>query len=282
MLSLSYQVTATEPTTSTPVEIELMDFSLGGFSCHLRDGVLTATPETQFTSAQDARQTLLPHLRAWQVWSLAGHGVAIEIRFTSAEISGGATEAVPQASSMEIIAHRPRPAKPTVNPPPPGLGGIHGGTFHATLRWQEVLESKESTSAGAYGVLTVLEHMYGGRTGVAKALVVSERLLSELGRLVSLGDTRSGRKVGGRPSEQRSLTNAEERSVERLIGALLYRSLVVEVGGQLGARLTAKEFPLDTFALTTEQTVTLGLRFVTTPAPTAGNLGPAARRPLAE
>lgn len=268
VLSLSYLIAATEPTTSTPVEAEPMDFQLGGFKCHLEEGVLTAAPEGSFPSVEAARQAFTPLLRAWQVWSLAGHGVAFEATYQSAELSGGLAEGPSPAVSLELVMGRPRPAIPTLKSPPSELRGLRRrDAFDATRRWQEVLEGSESASAGAYGVLTVLEHMYEGRAGVAKTLQVSNRLLDELGRLISTGDARYGRKVASDPSRHRALTNIEERWIEGLIPHLLYRSLVIEVGGHIppDKKLTAKEYPLGRFVMTVDQTASATARWLSAP-----------------
>jgi hypothetical protein len=268
VLSLSYLIAATEPTTSTPVELEQMDFDLGGFRCRLSDGVLTAMPDDSFGTVQAARQAFTPTLRAWQVWSLAGYGVAFDASFQSAELSGGGSEGPSPAVSLEIVMGRPRPANPALKSPPPGLRGLRRReAFDATRRWQEVLEGNESTSAGAYGVMTALEYMYKDRPGVADTLQVSMGLLNELGKLISIGDTRSGRKVAKDPSRHRALTNIEERWIEGLIPRLLYRCFVIETGGHIPGegRLTAKEYPFKRFVMTVDQTAKVSGRWLAAP-----------------
>jgi hypothetical protein len=143
------------------------------------------------------------------------------------------------------------------------VGGAAGKTFDAVLRWRELQDGSVSTSVGAYGIITVLEHIYGGRDGMAKALKVSKPLLGQLGKLTSTGDTRTGRKVGTKPSEQRPLTNGEERWIEGLVRQLIYRSLAIEVGGKVNSNLTKGEYSLDT----TKIRMTLGQSANTSNAP---------------
>lgn len=244
--SMTYRIEATVPVTGASVSYQPMDFSLGPFQCHLEDETLTVTPDEMLGSVIAAIQEFRPFLQAWQSWSLLNNGVALDATYQSAELFGGETEGPLPAVSAKIVMGRQHPSDPRLLAPPEGLGMAPGATFDAVLRWREVLEGGVSTSVGAYGIVTVLEHIYGGRRGVSQALKVSSVLLSQLGKLTSTGDTRSGRKVGKSASEQRPLTNGEERWIEGLIVHLIYRSLAVEVGGTINEPLTTKEYSLDT------------------------------------
>jgi hypothetical protein len=88
---LRFNVVATEPTTQSPVQSELLEFPLGGFSCRLEEGVLTAVPDNPYSSLQAAREAITPFLRSWQVWSLTAKGVALDVTFISA-VRGTMTE----------------------------------------------------------------------------------------------------------------------------------------------------------------------------------------------
>ena len=103
--ALRYSVVATEPTTQSPAACDFMEFSLGGFSCRLVDGSLTAVPEEYFSSVQAAREAIAPFLRAWQVWSQTFKGVALALKFESAD-RDSKTEQL-QASRVELVLDRP-------------------------------------------------------------------------------------------------------------------------------------------------------------------------------
>ncbi len=253
--ALRFRVHAVEPTTGTPVPAPSLEFTLGGFSCHLDEGVLIARPAESFSSVQAALQTIRPYLRAWQVWSQTADGVSLDIGFTSAD-RGSTIEGPPPASHLVMTLSRPRPKDPKLQPPPPGIGGASEVIADAARRWREVLEGGESTAAGAFAILTVLEHVHNGRAGVAEALPVDRRLLDQLGRLTATGDTRSGRKVAKSPADRRPLTNKELRWIEGLINRLLLCALAVDVGGSVGAPLTFADYSLDTYHFTVDQEAT--------------------------
>ncbi len=258
--ALRFRVDALEPTTRTPVPTLPMEFTVGGFSCHLDEGVLIARPAQSFSSVQAALQTIRPYLRAWQVWSQTADGVSLDIGFASAD-RGSDIEGPPPASQFVMTLNRPRPKAPKLQPPPSGIGGASEVIDDAARRWREVLEGGESTAAGAFAILTVLEHVYNGRPGVAGSLQVERRLLNELGRLTATGDTRSGRKVAKFPADRRPLTNKELRWIEGLINRLLLRALAVDVGGSVRAPLTFANYSLDTYHFNVDQEATAQIEF---------------------
>ena len=167
-----------------------MAFTLGGFSCDLEEGLLTAHPGEYFSSVLAAIQTITPHLSAWEVWSQTANGVVLDVDFVSAD-RGSSTEVPRMGSCIILRAGRARHKDPRLQPPPVRLGGASEAITNAARRWREVLENRETTAAGAYGVFTVLEWMYNGRDGVATKLQVSPSLLSQLGRLTATATRRS-------------------------------------------------------------------------------------------
>jgi hypothetical protein len=238
---LVYEVQGIDPTSSAPVPPVDMEFELGPFTCTLGDGMLTAKTTEAFPSAGDARDALAPYLRTWRVWSLLSNNVVIDVAFQSASDSLVERPRPAVSARLDVVGDKRARRKPSFISPPMGIGRVSEGIDDATQRWVEVLAGRESMPAGAFGVLEVLQYMYGGRKGVAQRLMVSERLLDELGRLVSTGNTRFGRKVGKAEAERRQLTNIEMRWVESLVEHLLARSLTVEVGNTIPKQLTVAD-----------------------------------------
>lgn len=260
--ALRFRTIATEPTTGTAVAENPMDFKLGGFACHFDDRLLTAVPVEPFSSVQAARQAIRPYLRSWVAWLQIVKGVALDLSFVSAD-RGSDTEG-PTASRVVMVIGRPRPKDPKLEPPPAGIEGTSEVIADLIRRWREVLEGGESTPAGAYHVLSVLEHLHDGRDGVARTLRVSKRLLEQLGRLTAIGNARSGRKMGGSLAEQRPLAATELNWIEGLIDLLLVRVFVIDVGGSINKALTAADYSLDTatYHMSVGQTTKAAVRFL--------------------
>jgi len=260
--ALRFRTIATEPTTRTTVPESAMDFKLGGFACHFDDGLLTAAPAEPFSSVQAARQAIRPYLRSWVAWLQTVRGVALDLSFVSAD--RGADTAGPTASRAVVVIGRARPEDPKLEAPPAGIAGTSEVIADLISRWREVLEGGESTSAGAYHVLSVLEHRHNGRDGVARTLQVSLRLLQQLGRLTAIGNARSGRKMGGSLADQRPLAATELNWIEGLIHHLLVRAFVIDVGGTINKGLTAADYSLDTatYHMSVGQTAKVAVRFV--------------------
>jgi hypothetical protein len=269
VVSLRYGIKATEPVTATNVSVPDMNFQLGRFDCRVENNTLSAAPEDHFDSIQTARNAVDPLLYAWQAWSQSTAGVWLELVYKGAEVQGTLPVYPKGNPEAALEAGRAHPKEAAVLPPPEGLGGVAWDMTQAVRRWHEVLDGSMTVSAGGYGVLTVLEDMFRGRRNMAKRLRISPRLLSQLGRLLSVGNAASGRKVNPSPADRRALSVHEERWVEGLMSHVLARAVAVDVGATINADLTANDYSLDVDAvhIQIDQTMTMRLVIREVPAP---------------
>lgn len=63
-----------------------VQFSPPGFTGELKDGVLTVRPVEEYSSEEEARVALEPHLEAWSMHALLGDGVRLSFQFRHAEV----------------------------------------------------------------------------------------------------------------------------------------------------------------------------------------------------
>ncbi|HUP23468.1 MAG TPA: hypothetical protein VNB06_11070 [Thermoanaerobaculia bacterium] len=103
-------------------------------------------------------------------------------------------------------------------------------------RFESYRRGQEKLSVMSYFCLSAIEQTFGGREQSSRALAVSAKVLSSLGRLVSsVGDLQSARKM---PAEPRAFELEEAIWIEDVVRELIARTGRTRLGREVGPPLT--------------------------------------------
>lgn len=243
--SLQYRFKAPDPydySAASPWEGRLGDFAV-----RLADSVLLATPSVHFTSEEEARAALEPHLHSWKLRSDLDGGITIEFEFDQSSIRdrqpipGDANVYVKTVVAVAVVPEVTLKVSPGKYPEPPGVALVED-TLVTDLRASihKIRSDNKRLLIDGYLFLTRLEYDYNkDRAKAAAAAAVSKPVLDRLGALTAVNDPSLRRKVEG---PEHALTDAERKWIDAALRRITLQ-VAEKAGGGSPTRLTMGDLP---------------------------------------
>jgi hypothetical protein len=206
-----------------PVERQTREFSM-----RLADEVVTFEMTKHCASEAEARGTVEPFLRAWEIAEgLRRRVPLIRFDFVASEI---VDRNPPPPGSVKILGAVAVVAGATVTaslsiesgiyPDPPADFAVDGEVETLWGRWVRYRAGLEPLQTMAYFCLTVLE-MHGGRAMAARRFSISSKVLSKIAMLsTEAGDPETARKA---TAKMRPITAAESAWLEAALIKIIRR-----------------------------------------------------------
>jgi len=215
----------------------------------LHDGIVTATMSEHFADLADARAAIEDTLRAWELRSAISSNVG-RIRFVykgnttidrAPPAAGKPQHLLVEGMDTLNVSDFAAVHLSAANYPDPPVDFVRTPEVEALCnRWVRQREGREPLLTCSYFILTVLERKFNGRREAARMLSVSESVLDQLGRLVSLhGDDAKARKA---PLVPQPLTTQHEEWIQAVIPELIRRVAGLSLGPPARA-LTMADLP---------------------------------------
>ncbi|MGH2748656.1 MAG: hypothetical protein ACRDKB_12140 [Actinomycetota bacterium] len=220
--------------------------TIGDFDGELRANQLALTPRSTFHTAEEARDSVEPFLRAWELDSELAGGLQIEFRFSSARVDqtkGGNASTTVMVHTVDalLISEGVTAHISHGNYPAPPASGLKRTQFvdDLLIRVRELRTRSHPMLVVAYLFLTQLEYEHGGRQQAARQLNVEVKILQSLGRLSAKNDPQERRKVKGAIDP---LTEPERQWLFAALPKLTWQAAHVE-SGKMPARLGMNDLP---------------------------------------
>jgi hypothetical protein len=245
--TLHYELVPSERTSfsAPPLVAERSAFKL-----QLADGHLTVEMREHYASESEARDSVDPFLRAWEIQHALWAGSAeIHFKFERSKIieRDPPQPGAPQTIELSSIVHGRAIVGATLSvtrgsyPAPPTDFEVSPDVETLWQRWEGYVGGREPLQGMAFFCLTVLR-MHGGQAGASKRFGISTKILRTLSYLASeTGDAATARKA---TPNLRPISGEERAWLEAAVKALVRR--VGEVAADPGAarpQLTMGDLP---------------------------------------
>lgn len=217
------------------------------WSVQIESQTLTATPQQDFETIEDARRDLEPTLRAWEASAEARDRRRLKFKFRDGRSVRPNQPGEPATQTIGVNLVVDDTAHATVHPaayPAPPSDFALTEPVETTLRIvRKMRRAGGPDLAEAYHLLTYLQAQFGAgsRATAAKRLGLSRSVLDRLAQLASVNDPARRRKVTPRPD--RPLTDLELTWIDQLGGLIAYRVGQVEAGAAHLPQLTMGDLP---------------------------------------
>lgn len=208
-----------------------VEFETDGARFRLAEGVLTCEMKAHFGSVDEARRSVEPTIRAWEVDADLRLGRSgLRFTFDNADvvdrtpqrlgvvnayifIGAGALTATGTSVSVQV-------SRPTYPSPPPPSFRLNPDAESILARYNGYLNSREPLQAMAYFCLTSLKAKAESRKDAAKAYQIDPSVLSKMGELASTrGDSKTARKANA----SQPLSGPEHAWIEAAVKILIWR-----------------------------------------------------------